>query len=138
MAGIASACFIPIGPSAEKYRPAARPEGVQMRGTVAAAPFEAELLAVEADSLLVLKRAAPPVGSADCVVLRVPFAAINELVPAQTGLGVRDGRSPNTETRERLRLISRFPKGVPAEALPKLLDVCGQSEIGVVRHTVRR
>jgi hypothetical protein len=42
---------------------------------------------------------------------------------------IEGGRTPDPSTRERLRLVSRFPQGMSPEVLQTLLKAAGQTEL---------
>ena len=110
-----------IGTHARNYAPAKGPAGatvnLQFNDKSRSA---AELLAVEDSTLLVLR------GSR---LVRVPLSL------------VRSGRAPKVSfdgrlkgnTRERLRLISRYPQGVTTDLERQLLGAYGQSAVETPR-----
>ena len=106
-----------IGTQARNYAPAKGPAGatvnLQLNDKSRSA---AELMAVEDSTLLVLR---------DNRIIRVPLSQI------------RSGKAPRVsfegrlkgDTRERLRLISRYPQGVTTELERQLLGAYRQSAV---------
>jgi hypothetical protein len=122
-----------IGTTAAKFAPALGPQGVTVSGEADRARFMGELLAVEPGGVLLLlgegslRRDAQPSGS--CRVVRVLYASIDRLSAKQEGASVDGRRPPRERVAERLRLLSRFPRGLSDTVLRGLLDTCGQSRI---------
>lgn len=79
-----------------------------------------ELLAVHDSGLIVVRR-----GWASRAVVLVPEAAILRIRVAQVGTY----RELTAERRERLRPVSRYPQGVSAPLLRRVLDGYGQAEL---------
>jgi hypothetical protein len=106
-----------VGTSARGYAPAKGPAGaiLELRLTDKTR-MTAELLAVEDSSFLLLH---------DAQVTRVPLSQV------QSGHGPKVSFSEElgTRTRERLRLISRYPQGVSAELEGRLLQAYGQTAV---------
>jgi hypothetical protein len=106
-----------VGTRASNYQPARGPAGAMVNlQLLDKSRSQGELLAVEDNALLLLR---------DSQLVRVPLSQ------------VRSGRAPSvafngrmrTETRERLRLISRYPQGVSTELEGRLLTAYGQREV---------
>jgi hypothetical protein len=115
---VATACS--VGTHARNYAPANGPAGAvvslqltdKSRGT-------GELLAVETSALLLLR---------DSQLVRVPLSRVRRGSAPKLSF---DG-SLRDNTRERLRLISRYPQGVSSELEGRLLRAYGQSEVGTL------
>jgi hypothetical protein len=106
-----------IGTHARNYAPAKGPAGaiVDLRLTDKTR-MTAELLAVEDSTLLMLR---------DSQLVRVPLS----LVQAGSAPKVSFYGNPKGNTRERLRLISRYPQGVSAELEGQLLRAYRQNVV---------
>ncbi len=123
-----TACL--FGTTAGSFAPAAGAPGVHVAGRTSEAalqgemiwakktPFEGELLAVNETALVVLAER-PQSGSRIWVL---PYRLIEKADFDQMGGGtrIRDGVRPPADQREKLRLVSRFPAGVPPELLERL------------------
>lgn len=117
-----------IGPGLGRYPFVQRPEGVDVGASVGGRSYAGELLAVQDEELLLL--IARPAGTGKRIV-SIPFGAIEAAEFGKLGrkYALRDGRPPAPETRERLRLVSRFPAGLSEELLGRLLQAYGQVEV---------
>jgi hypothetical protein len=82
-----------------------------------------ELIAVQDTALLIRE------GS---VIELVPLARIGGGAATASGSRATFSRKPTRATRERLRLLSRYPNGVTPELLRQLLDAYGQAELTVL------
>lgn len=109
-----------MGMWSEKFVPAGSPAGAELRFRTRAGNQVGELLEVRDSGVVV----APP-GD----IMFVPFAAIRGAVVAQTS--IRFNGTPPQEVRERMRLLSRYPAGIPAQALERLLALRGQQTLRV-------
>lgn len=112
-AALLSACH--TSPPPERYPPARDPRGVA--GTVAmrnGQKHEGELLAIDDSAYVLLVRGR--VGVA-------PFTAVNSARFAEQSNfpTSSEGAAPTRRARERARLVSRFPFGIPPVALAALL-----------------
>lgn len=112
---LAAACT--VGTHARNYPPAKGPAGATVNLQLSdKSRSTGELLAVETSGLLLLR---------DSQLVRVLLSQ------------VRRGNAPKLsfngslrdDTRERLRLISRYPQGVSSELEGQLLRAYGQSEV---------
>jgi hypothetical protein len=93
--------------------------GVGLRLRVGNADLRGELLEVRDTAIVVL--------TATEVAL-VPFRAIRNMRLPNERLSYGGGL-PSTNVRERLRLLSRFPVGIPSGQLTRLLQARGQETI---------
>ena len=116
---VAAGCV--IGPSDRTFKPAISPAGVEARLRFRKGEMRGELIEVRDSGLVV----APP---ADVVF--VPFTAIRAATFAQTGLTPAPG-IPGPQVRERLRLLSRFPNGLPPDQLERFLASRGRQTLRV-------
>ena len=112
-------CF--VGPSAKNYAPARGPGGAIVALVLSGSrELQAELLAVEDSTLLVLRGRE---------LVRVAVAAIESGKVPKVSFNRSTLRG---DTRERLRLISRYPQGVPAALEARLLEAYGAPEVKAV------
>ena len=117
--GLLAACA--VGTTGGSYEPAKGPAGARVTLEVTDhREVVGELLAVEDTSLLVLQ---------ERQLVRVPLPLIasgNAPKVSFTGPTLMARRD---ESRERLRLISRYPQGMNPELEARLLEAYGQSRV---------
>ena len=113
----ASACA--TGPAVERYPPAMSAAGVGLRLRIGDTDLAGELLEVQDSAIVVLT---------PTEVALVHFRAIRGMRLPNERLPYRGG-PPSTNVRERLRLLSRFPVGIPSGQLTRLLQARGQETI---------
>ena len=110
------------GVTVESFPPARTPRGVTTKITSDRREFSAELIEVRDTGILIL---------AATRFRLLPYSMIDssraEGLNRDYTFGGR--RSPTAETRERLRLVSRFPQGLTPELLQKLLEANGQLQL---------
>ncbi len=112
-----AACM--VGTSGRSYAPARGPAGAMVSLELAGKPVvTGELLAVEDETLLVLQAQQ---------LVRVAIASIESGKAPKVSFA---GRSMSPDTRERLRLVSRYPQGVSAELEARLLQAYGATAVG--------
>ncbi len=112
------ACLF-VGTSAGGFKPARSPYGVEAEIRIdgrRAPRFSGELLEVRDSTLLVLR---------DARVTEVPISAIRAARFPQN-IVIDRGRISDGD-REKLRLLSRYPGGLPAESVGQLLAAYGQT-----------
>lgn len=108
----------PVGTTGKGYAPAKGPAGATVTLELMARPqIVAELLAVEESALLVVREGR---------VARVPLSLVASGKAPKVSF---TGPTLTGETRERLRLISRYPQGVSADLEARLLEAYGQSGV---------
>ncbi|MFL5606342.1 MAG: hypothetical protein ACJ8AD_07850 [Gemmatimonadaceae bacterium] len=109
----------------DRYLPAMEPAGIrgELTTTFDRAPLRAELLAIDDSSYVVLVR--------DRVTV-APFRLLKEAEFDPIGTTTRDGRAPSTDHRTQLKFASRFPYGIPAEAMSRLLEKSAQQRPDVL------
>lgn len=114
-----------VGPRAEKFAPARGPGGAEVRLELGREKRLAvgELIAIQ-DTALLIRR--------DSVIELVSLASIRRGAATASGSRAVFSRKPTPATRERLRLLSRYPNGVTPELLRQLLDAYGQAELTVL------
>jgi hypothetical protein len=119
LAGISSACG--VGMTARKYPPAQGPKGVNVRVTTPQGQLSGELIEVR-DSGIVL---------ADQKLRLIPYTDIlsSEVEKTSSHYAIANRSVPTPETRDHLRLLSRFPYGLSAEVMQRLLSAYGQTEL---------
>ena len=106
-----------VGTHAKNYAPATGPAGATvMLPLTDKSKTTGELLAVESGALLLLQASQ---------LTRVPLSQIRSGSAPKVGF---DGRLGGN-TRERLRLLSRYPQGVSPELEGHLLRAYGQGEV---------
>ena len=96
-------------------------------GTTVAVPHgvRGELLEAREDGMVLL---VPPRR-----VVLLPYASLDgPLRLARGAVTVRPGSPPREGTLRRLQALSRFPRGIPAWYLERLLGQAGQAEIEVL------
>ena len=122
---LVSACS--LGPRVKTFAPAHDPQGALAKVTRGRASFRAELLAVADSALLVINTDAAR-------VVLAPYNAFTTVAfpdfPAT--FTVRGNHPPTARLREHLRLWSRFPSGVDAVLLQRLLSAYGQDSLVVL------
>ena len=111
-----------LGGRVNRFAPATQPAGVAvtlwLRG---GATGQGELLAVQDTALVVLAQ--------DTVTL-VPYRVL--AAGRFTQVGELTETPPPRDFAEKLRLVSRFPQGLTAEMLTRLLAAYGQSTLKVM------
>ncbi len=107
-----------VGTTGRNYAPAQGPAGATVTLKLSGQDQAVgELLAVEDTALLVLEGRE---------LVRVPLPLITSGKAPKVSF---TGPTLTAETRERLRLISRYPQGVSAELETRLLEAYGQSRV---------
>jgi hypothetical protein len=118
---MAVGCY--TGPSAGHFRPAVSGHGVDTHLHVGRKRIDGELLELRDSAYVVV--------NGDGISL-VPFAIVD--AASFDGLGSYSGGAPGAEWAQRLRLVSRFPQGMPDRAIAMLLGAAHQSELRVVKR----
>lgn len=123
LATLLAACQVGTKPNA--FPPAVTPNGVTATiRTVAGATVTGELLAVEDSALLVWRAGAP--------MARVPLDAIAQASFAKLRVAIDRGYAMSPQSREQLRLTSRFPHGIRDDTMARLLEASGAQDVEVV------
>jgi hypothetical protein len=124
---LAGAVACSVGPRPEKIQPAREPAGatigLQLRGGRSKLLVTGELLAVQDSGLLVRDTTR---------IVLVPNRAIRTGTLLVPGIGLTFSGRPSGATRERLRLVSRYPAGVPADLLRRLLAAYGHDSLETI------
>jgi hypothetical protein len=123
------------GPKLADFPSSSGPEGATVRVTVPGVAYFCELLETRADGLLILSMARYQSSNRETTEARetrirlVPLARV-ESVQLQRGQNTHGPKWAPSDpgSRERLRLISRFPQGLTPELLQQLLKMYGQTE----------
>ena len=117
------------------YPSASGPEGATVRVAMSSGGYSGQLLETRADAILILSSSRTETRSGTKVEIRetrVRLLPYNRVESVQFQVGSKiDGRkwSPtDPASRERFRLLSRFPQGLTPELLQQLLKVYGQTE----------
>jgi hypothetical protein len=116
---VATGCL--LGASPETFKPAMSPAGVEARLRFRKGELRGELIEVRDSGLVVA-----PKGD----VVFVPFTVVRSGTFAQTYVATARG-APSPEIRERLRLLSRFPNGLPADQFERFLASRGRQSLRV-------
>ena len=115
----ASACY--TGPSAGSFPPATSGHGVESTIHLEHTRLAGELLDASDSGYVVLSERA---------IFYTPYSAVKSA--SFSGVGShREGR-PEAELLERLRLVSRFPKGITPAMIQALLADLRQTKVEVV------
>lgn len=139
LAGCAGGCS--YGMTAEKFQPARSPRGIETRITTSDTVFAGELIEVRETGMVLLSATLRPLAPSatpetpDRRLRLIPYAAIvrSKLEQLDAALFITDGRTPTDTSRERLRLVSRFPQGLSPEVLSRLLEAQGQTALAGIR-----
>lgn len=123
---LVAALGCPVGTHAGSFEPAKSGAGIGVVvETESGRGPGVELLAVEDTALLVL---------ADGRLTLAPYRVIRRVrVHQRSHLDFRR-RGPSPRQREELRLLSRYPQGISAELLERLLAAYGQTELVVIER----
>ena len=122
-----TACVIHAGPGPDDYPPAHSAAGVSaslVLATNSSSRVDGELLEVRDSALVILTR--------DRVVA-VPFSTIDSGTFADSPVAVGHREKPLPGDFQSIRLVSRYPQGIPAEALRRILASKGQDALVVLR-----
>jgi len=119
-----TACVIHTGPGPDDYPPAHTAAGLSATLVMATSRVDGELLAVRDSALMILTR--------DRVVL-VPFTTIDSGTFVDSRVTIRHGQKPVWDDFESIRLLSRYPQGIPPEALRRILANKGQDDLVFLR-----
>ena len=117
-------CMVKLGPGPDTYEPAASANGIRASLALSSSALEGELLEVREDGIVVL--------TTDQVAM-IPFDAITSSAFRSTNVALANKRMPTFEERRKLQLLSRYPQGIPAVALQKLLASKTQASVAVIR-----
>jgi hypothetical protein len=122
-AALLGACT--IGTTPGNFQPAIAPGGVHASLEIFGAqePVVGELVSVS-DSALLVATTAP-------ALVLVHYQSIQSGNFRQVGTLIRDRATPALATRERLRLVSRFPQGVTPDLLESLMRSLHVSNVTV-------
>jgi hypothetical protein len=119
-----TACVIHAGPGPDSYPPAHSASGLSTSLVLATSRVDGELLEVRDSALVILTQ--------DRVVL-VPFTTIDSGSFAHSRVAVGHGKKPAWDDFESIRLLSRYPQGIPPEALRRILADKGQDVLVFLR-----
>lgn len=114
-------CF--TGPAASHFTPAITGHGADSRLYIGRrTEIRGELVELRDTAYVVINETG---------LLLIPFSVVD--AASFPGLGGYSGGAPGGEWRERLRLVSRFPRGIPDEAFAALLSSRGQTELRPIK-----
>jgi hypothetical protein len=111
-----------IGPTAKRHAPATRATGATTTVSTPTRNISGELLELRDTALVVLGEQ----------VTLIPIRVIDRAVFSDTRVTIDRRYVLRPTEREELRLLGRFPYGIPQAALSKLLASKGQTSILVV------
>lgn len=115
-----SGCF--TGPSAGGFGPAMTGHGIDANLRLRQGHIDGELLEVSDSSYVLLNATG---------LSLVMFSVVRGA--KFPGIGSNDWGPPDAELKERLRLVSRYPQGIPRGVLGVLLADAKQTELHVVQ-----
>jgi hypothetical protein len=121
---VSAACVIRTGTQPGTFEPAHAPNGIAASLSVTSMRIVGELLEVRDTGLVVLAQ--------ERVVL-VPFPTIRLGTFRHTKVTIVDGRPPAGDALAELRMLSRFPYGIPRGALRRLLVSKRQDSLAVIQ-----
>ncbi|HEY2853611.1 MAG TPA: hypothetical protein VGJ18_12235 [Gemmatimonadaceae bacterium] len=119
-----TACVIHAGPGPDSFPPAHSAAGLSASFVLATSRVNGELLEVRDSALVILTH--------DRVVL-VPFSTIDSGSFAHSRIAVGHGQKLVGDDFESIRLLSRYPQGIPPEALRRILADKGQDVLVFLR-----
>ena len=119
------------------FWPARSPRGIETRVTTTSNQLRGELIELQSSGMVILSSSVTfslqgrPFEEPESVLRLVPYGSIHhaEFSQLKRPYEVRGGRAPTGDVRERLRLVSRFPYGMSAEVLDRLLRAHGQTAL---------
>jgi hypothetical protein len=114
------------GVQLETFRPAHNPDGIRVQIELEREQMSGELLEVRADGLLIYASAR------DQRIVLVPYSLIERATFNQFNRVLTSGRDPDDVTKERLRLLSRFPQGLSEELMASVLAAYGQNHLEIL------
>ena len=120
----AAGCVVHAGPQPDSYEAAKRASGVEASLATRSESVKGELLDLRMSDLVILTK--------DRVV-SVPISAITLGVFDGSPLTIVNGQLPGYTERETIRLMSRYPQGIPDVALKRLLTSKAQDSVVVIR-----
>lgn len=114
-----------FGTQVQDFSVATRPNGAMANIQIASGIISGELLAVQDDGVIILNNS---------TIELVPYLSIESLHLNQLGGDYSLGsQAPDRAQRTRLALVSRYPQGIDAQLLQRLLAQLRQQEISVAR-----
>ena len=108
------------GRTVESFPPAHTPKGVTGHVVTSRTDYTAELIEVRDSGIVIL---------AARTFRFVPYSAIASSRFDGVGDSISNRKTPSSKSRERLRLVSRFPQGLTPELLQKILSANAQTEL---------
>ena len=136
LASLATGCVLHPGSTLADFPTASGPQGAAIRVTVSGGEYLGELLESRADAFLILTRMRLEHNRGETrqfkevLVRRVPYARVVQvLADGVPQAGIPRWVAGGQASRERFRLISRFPQGLTPELLQQLLKMYNQTEL---------
>lgn len=118
-----SACTLGTRPG--NFGPATSPRGIETRLTLEASTILGELVSVSDSGLIVL--------AGDRRLVHAHWATMRRATFRKLRGALEGGRAPDAATRERIRLVSRFPQGLSPELTARLLESLGSDRLEILR-----
>ena len=119
---LAGACT--TGPDPQEFRPAISPYGITTQLSTREATYRGELLEARDTAFVVLH---------DSILTLVPFAGVRHATFHRYPVRYQRG-TPGAEQLAELRRLARYPQGLTADQLARLLAAHGQRELRVVQR----
>jgi len=119
----AAACVVHTGQQPKTFDPAHTAQGVRATLTVMGTRVIGELLEVRDSGLVV---------HTPQQVTFVQFGAVDRGTFSDSDVIIEARRAPDGEDRNKLRMLSRFPYGIPPDALRRLLASQHQDSLAVM------
>jgi hypothetical protein len=114
------ACLRHYGTNVDSFPPAYSPKGVIGEVVTSNTNYKGEVIEVRDTGIVIL---------AAGTFRFVPYSAIISSHFNGIGGPISSKKVPSSQSRERLRLVSRFPQGLTPEILQKLLSANAQTEL---------
>jgi hypothetical protein len=118
------ACVLHAGPGPDSYQPAHSANGVTASLAVATTTIDGELLEVQDTAVVIL--------TLDRVAL-IPFRAISSGRFEGSPVTIANNQRPFIGDLTAIRLVSRYPQGIPPQALRRMLRSKSQDSITLIR-----
>jgi hypothetical protein len=133
---LCAGCTLNSAPELADFPTAFGPEGVSLRVSVPDAEYSGELLETRPDAFLILttarswKVSGETRQATEAVVRLLSHSRIEAIRSARgSGKGVPKWVPGDPKSRERFRMVSRFPQGLSPELLQQLLKMYGQTQV---------
>jgi hypothetical protein len=121
---LCAACVLHTGKQPSGFKPAHTAMGIQASLSLTTARLNGELLDVRDTALVLLT---------EQQVALVPYPAIMRATFSNTDVTIANRQRPVSKAFSELRLLSRFPYGIPDDALRRLLASKRQESLVVIQ-----